>query len=663
MKIDKLMSLCLCAHVAVPSMAAMETSDTLRTHAIDEVVVLSNYKQKAILENPQMEPVSLLISTSKVDKVEMEKQGATTIVDALKYTPGAWIEQRGRKVKQMFSVRGQSYPYPTYTINGIWQKEFQEMAYFFNSANIEEISVNRSSSALLTSLSALTGVVNVKTVRPTSREIRLFGKYGSLNTFQTGLSYADATDKVSYSAGINGNGTSGVEHMNGQENMWNAMGTFDWRISDKWSWGMNVFYVIGKRELTLPIEPADPKFSKKREEYDPYKALMVATNLKYKASDSFTSELQMNYAGRKPMYKSTDVKSGETNEYEETDHEFTTNWINALAINPNNTFRFGLLYNFWKAPNGKRYYYGKKAEVHTVSGVVTDQHSFGRLAVDAGFRLTGQYYDSWGGFNIEGGAKPFSKVAPITHEWQSPEWQATAGLTYSLTDHSALTFSYAGGIVTPRKGALTSEGKTPKNEVRMNFDLGYSVLFGTGNKLSFTAFLVNRANAIAFNGKTIETENGDIMELYKNADRRNFGIEGAYQSAQFFRCLSFFTNATVMLGQDKSDDKWLKDQELPTFIANAGLNFAKSGFDANAYFNYVGPYENDRFVSKEYLKKYGKAPLGDFATLDMTAGYRFKKHNIRLFVEAKNLFDNQFQTCAGYPDAGRIISGGFDIKF
>ena len=657
------MSLCLCASAAAPGMAATETTDTLRTHAIDEVVVLSNYKQQAILENPQLEPVSLQISTSKVDKIKMEKQGATTLVDALKYTPGAWIESRGRKVKQMFSVRGQSYPYPTYTINGIWQKEFQEMAYFFNSANIEEISVNRSSSALLTSLSALTGVVNVKTAKPTSRQVHVFGKYGELNTYQTGASYADATEKVSYMAGINGNGTSGVKHMNGQESMWNAMGSFDWRISDKLTWGMNVFYVYGKRELTLPIEPADPKFSKSREEYDPYKALLVATNLKYRASDQFTTELQMNYADRQPMYQSTDVKSDKVNEYEEIDREFTTNWINALALNENNTFRFGLLYNYWKAPKGKRFYYGKKAEVHTISGVITDQHSFGRLAVDAGFRLTGQYYDSWGGFNIEGGGKPFQKVTPITHEWQSPEWQATAGLTYALTDRSALTFNYAGGVVTPRKGALTSEGKEPENEVRMNFDLGYNVLFGAGNKLSFAAFLVNRSNAIAYNGKTIETDKGDIMELYKNTDRRNFGIEAAYQSPAFFRVLSFFTNATVMLGQEKVGDKWLKDQEVPTFIANAGINFEKNGFDANAYFNYVGPYENDRFVSKDYLKEHGKAPLGDFATLDLTAGYRFKKYNLRLFVEAKNLTDNKYQSCAGYPDAGRIISGGFDIKF
>ncbi len=659
-----ILSLCLSACSVLPAFAVVEQNDTIRPRMIDEVLVLSNYKQKSLLNNPLLEPASLTANISKVNKVDIVKQGATTLVEALKYTPGAWIETRGRKVKQMFSVRGQAYPYPSFAINGIWQKEFMEMSYFLNSANIEEVSVNRSSSALLTSLSALTGVVNVKTIQPTSREIRLFGKYGSLNSYQTGVSYSDATDKISYTASVNGTGTSGPKYMNGQESMWNAMGSFDWKISDKWSWGMNAFYVIGKRELALPVEPADAKFLSRLEEYDPYKAVVVASKLKYKASDKFTSELHLNYAGRRPMYKSTNIKTNKVTEYKEADYEFTTNWINALAINPANTMRFGLLYNYWTAPEGKRFYYGKEAKVHTVSAVVTDQHNFGNLMLDAGFRMTGQYFAKWGGFNIEGGGGKFSKVNPIVDEWQSPEWQATAGLTYSFTDKSVLSFSYAGGVVAPRKGALDNEGKKPHNETRMNFDLGYNLMFSPGSKLSVTAFLVNRANAISYSGKTIEFDNGDIMELYQNTDMRNFGIEAAYHSPQFFKSLSFFTNATLMLGQTNEGGEWKKDDELPCFIANLGVNFERSRWDVNAYLNYVGSYKNDRFVSKDYLKEFGKAPLGDFLTMDLTAGYRLgKNRNIRLFVEAKNLFDNNYQTVPGYQDYGRIISGGFDIRF
>lgn len=62
--------------------------------------------------------------------------------------------------------------------------------------------------------------------------------------------------------------------------------------------------------------------------------------------------------------------------------------------------------------------------------------------------------------------------------------------------------------------------------------------------------------------------------------------------------------------------------------------------------------------------KNGKAPLGDFLTMDLTVGYRLgKTKKTRLFVEAHNLFDNNFSTAAGYEDRGRIISGGFDVRF
>ena len=175
--------------------------------------------------------------------------------------------------------------------------------------------------------------------------------------------------------------------------------------------------------------------------------------------------------------------------------------------------------------------------------------------------------------------------------------------------------------------------------------------------------MVNRANAIAYSGKTIETEEGDIMELYQNRDMRNYGIEAAYQSPRFFNLFSLFTNATLMIGQENINDDWKKDDELPCFIANFGTSFGRAAWDANAFLNYVGPYKNDRFVSKDYLKEYGKAPLGDFVTMDITAGYRIgKSRKIRLFVEAKNIFDNCYQTVPGYEDYGRTFSGGIDIR-
>lgn len=640
------------------------TNAIIRAKTIDEVVVLGNYKQKALLMNPLRTQASLMTSAASVDKKEVKLQGANTLIEALKYTPGAWIETRGRKVKQMFSVRGQNYPYPSYSINGIWQKEFQEMSYFFNSANIEKITINRSSSALLNSLSALTGVVNIETTKPTTRETRLFAKYGSLDTYQTGVSFSDAKDDFGYNISVNGMGTNGPKNLNGQENMLNAMGSFFWKVSPKFEWDMNIFYLYGKRELTQPGEPAAAKFRTQQEKYDPYKSIMVSSKMKYMVNSKLTSELQLNYAGRQPKYISYNTKTDKTTEYNETDNEFTVNWINALALNPANTLRFGLLYNYWFSPNGKRFYYGHKGKVSTYSAVITDQHNFGRLLIDGGFRLTKKYYADWGGFSLEGSPGPFRKVTSIKNEWQSPEWQATAGATYSLTNKSSLHASFAGGTVVARKGALNEEGNKPDNETRINIDLGYSIRFSAQSSFTMTTFMVNRSDAITYSGATIEKSNDEVMELYKNVDMRNYGVEAAYHSPMMCKSFSFFTNATWMMGEVDNAGDWDKDDEIPNFIANLGLNYQRGAWDVNGYLKYVGKYKNDRFVDKTYLKDNGKAPLGDFASVDITAGYCFgHARNARLFIEAKNLFDASYQTVPGYDNYGRILSIGVDVKF
>lgn len=630
---------------------------------IDEVVVLGNFSQSRIIENPVREQASLIPALSNVSEVEMEKQGAVTLVDAMKYIPGGWTETRGRKVKQFFSIRGQKYPYPSYSVNGIWQKEFHEMPYFFNSSNIQEIQIIRSSSALLKGLNALSGVIDVKTKEPGESEFDVFAKYGSMDTYYTGASYGNANENFAYRAGINASGTQGPDNRNGQEEIYNAHGYFNWKLSDRLSWSANLFYLDGMRQLVQPIDPADNKFKNRKEVYDPIKNLLLASKLKYKSKGKYSGELHLNYAHRNPKYQNENLSTGKITEYDETDWEFTLNQINAFALNEKNTLRFGALYNYWKAPEGKRFYYGKTAEVHTVSGVVTDQHNFGRLLVDAGFRLTREYYKEWGGFSIEGSGGKFSKVNPIIDEWQKPVWQATSGLSYSLPAQSSLHFSLAAGIVNPRKGALNEAGETPDNETRINIDLGYVKNFKNGGTFSLTTFVVNRSQAIDYSGKTIELGENEIMELYENTDKRNYGFETEFKSLLLWNCFSFFTNLTLMKGEVDNNGSWGEDDEMPEFIANTGLNYQKNRFDLNAYLHYTGAYKNDRFVSKDYITEFGKAPLGDFLTFDSTLGYKLGKSRVaRIFVEVKNIFDKEYQTVPGYPDYGRIISLGFQVK-
>ncbi len=635
---------------------------TLDNKKIDEVKVVANYRQLELIENPTIEQASVMSTISTIKAKEIEKQGATTLIEALKYVPGGWTESRGRKVKQFFSIRGQKYPYPTYSINGIWQKEFHETTYFFNSTNIEEIKVIRSSSALVKSLSALTGIIDIKTKKPESKESNINLKYGSLNSYQAGASHGNSTGDISYNVGANVFGTDGPDGRNGKEGVWNLHGSADWQINSALDWTVNMFYISGSRELVQPIAPADAKFTNRKETYDPLNTLMISSRLRYQSGRNFGSELQINYADRKPNYINENLGNGQITEYDEKDHEITVNLINSLAIGDNNVLRFGALYNYWMAPNGKRFYYGKKGEIHTVSGVVADEHTFGKLLLDGGIRLTREYYSEWGGFSIEGSGGKFSKVAPIADEWQPLTWQATSGASYTLSQNNSLHLSVAGGIITPRSGALNEDGVMPDNELRMNYDLGFVRKIGTSGKLSVTGFLVNRKDAIEYSGSTIEVGE-NIMELYRNKNKRNYGIEIEARSDIWKNQVSVFSNITLMKGQIDEDGEWGEDDEMPNFIANLGSSYQNKRYDLNVYMNYTGAYKNDRFVSKAYIAENGKAPLGDFFTCDITTGYAVGEDKLaRLYFELKNLFDTKYQTVAGYPDYGRMVSVGINMK-
>lgn len=630
--------------------------------SIPEVDILAEGAEQRIINKPDLEPVSLEASATKISHIDLVNQGAVTLIDGMKYIPGGLTETRGRKVKQFFSMRGQTYPYPTYSIDGIWQKEYHETAYFLNAANVEEMAINRSGSAILKSLTPLAGVIDVTSRKYQKQETNIIAKYGSLNTFQTGITHGNSTDKLHYSGGAQFFGTNGPDDRNGEERIVNIDGNLDWKINEKVEAGFKLFYMGGSRQLVQAVEPADDKFRNRKEKYDPLNTFMVSSRVKYTPSDKLSSELQVNFAHRDPKYHNETLSSGDVTTYHETDYEITINQLNALKLSPTNVMRLGALYNHWVAPEGKRYYYGKKADVHTLSGVMADQQRMGKWLLDAGFRFTQEYYKEWGGFSIEGSGGKFSKVLPIKDEWQSPVWQATIGLTYSAMALLSIHMNVAAGIVTPRKGALDAAGEKPGNERRTNYDLGLIKKFGHAGHVKVTAFAVSRQEAIEYSGSTLELENREVIELYTNVDKRNYGMELETRMPLAGKWLYGFANATIMKGENNETSGWERDDEIPEFIGNVGCNIHKSRFDGNLYMNYTGAFKNDRFVSKAYLQEFGKAPLGDFFTVDVNAAYSLgTKSKTRIFMEVKNLLDEAFQTVPGYPDFGRMLTGGITM--
>jgi len=158
--------------------------------------IVGRKPSRDIIAFPMIEPRGLEAARSIITRQEIDKQGAKTIIEAMKFIPGGMTETRGRKVKQFFSVRGQKYPYPDYAVNGIWQNEFVEVPYFFSSSDIEEIEIVRSSAALLTGLSGLAGVIKMQTREYDSTETALQMEYGSFETFHGRLTHGGEVREI-----------------------------------------------------------------------------------------------------------------------------------------------------------------------------------------------------------------------------------------------------------------------------------------------------------------------------------------------------------------------------------------------------------------------------------------------------------------------------------
>lgn len=631
-----------------------------KTYVLEPIEVRGK-RARDLLAEPMLESPGLELSTTVVNEYEIEKQGAKSIIDALEYVPGAWVETRGRKVKQFFSVRGQKYPYPGYAVDGTWQREFHEMPYFFSATDIERIEVIRSSAALLKGPSGLAGIVNIIPKKYRNPETSTEMEYGTFDTYRFHMSHGATVKDLSYAIGLGAHHTEGPEGKNAAEGMTNFRGSVDWRPMKKLSVRTNLFHIYGKREMARAEPPAASKFREGTEKFDPFQATLANAKAYYRPNEKASTELLLHYTDRHHTFISEDDTSHESNR--EWDYEWGMNLIQSLSFLKNNVIRAGGFYNHWIAPEGKRFYAGNRCDLETVSAVVVDEHKFGSLSLNAGLRWAKTYMNEYAkareAFNVGSGPKLFRKLISVTDEWQPSVLNGSIGAAYNLSKRISLNFNLAAGQIQPREGALDVNGKEPKNEKRVKLDGGVQATQKGIGQLSVVGFYTQRKDAIVFSGESKEVE-GQIMEFYMNRDQDRLGVEFEARSVPLLNSAQFFLNVTAMKSRAESEGEMTRNKELPQLIMSGGIYASKSKLDLNIFGKFISSYESTRFVPKTK----GPQPLGDFFTLNATAGWSFGEKDLtKIYLEGKNLTDEKFYTVVGYSDFGRRITIGLRRVF
>lgn len=608
--------------------------------------------QRDLLARPQTESPGLETATSVVGRKEIEEQHAFSVVDALKYTPGAWTETRGRKVKQFFSVRGQRYPYPGYLVDGAWFREFHEINYYLSAANFDRIEVMRSSSAMLHGPGGMTGVINLIPRSYEQQETQVEGLYGTYNTYRGYVTHGTPQGRLGYAVSAGTYHTDGASNMNARENMNNLYGRLEYRLSDDWTLSWTNIGLIGDRQFKLAQAPVTSNLLTREEYMDPMYSYITVAKLRHQSSDDQVTEILANYGGRR--FDGYSSQSPGVMRLEE-DYEYGTSVIHTRKLTVNNTLRIGALFNRWVSPTGKRFYWGREADIRTYSGMIVDDHQFGKLNTSLGYRYTREHLQKFGGFNVEGSAAGLSSVQ-IDDEWGDPLHAVNWGSSYALTEELSLFGNLSWAQLAAQPGMLDTNLNRPGNEDRYKVDLGAKRQIPWG-QIGLTTFYVYQDNAALATSTTVQDADGTDHVLFTSGDRRNYGVELDLKTNRFDNGLQGFVNVTVMQTLRNSDGTWQEDEEVPDALVGGGASYLADPFEVACFVRYSSSYENSRFMSGG-----ATAPLGDYTEITGQLTYKHDP-STDFFVRIENMTNDEYSTVAGYPHDGTLFYVGAVKRF
>lgn len=620
-------------------------------HVIAQRDHLSKLPERDLVERPFTESPGLETAITIIGRPEIEEMHPYSLVDAMVYVPGSWIETRGRKTKQFFSVRGQRYPYPGYLIDGAWFREFDEINYFLSAATFDRIEVLRSSSALLLGPGGLTGMINLMPRDYDFRETGVEGIYGTHEMYRANISHGSKGDGYNYALSVGQYHTDGPSGRNAEENMTNLYGRIKWDLNSKLTLSWTNFYLDGDREMETALPPATRALQTRRESFDPMKAYLSVAKLRHQQEDTQTTEFIINYGSKRFLGHRDANPDARENEY-----EYGASIIFSRELNSINILRVSVIYNRWQTPTGKRFYVGNPGDISTYSAAVVDDIDFGNLDLSLGYRFTREYVKEFGGFNIEGTAGNLFAVK-VHDEWSDPLHTLNFGLSYAINDFSRLFGNISWGQLASEPGMLTADYKRPGSEDRIKIDLGFRQNIESFGDISLAGFYVHRYDAPLASDTTVSLDDIDYA-LYSSEDQKNYGIELEVRSKRFKNGLQIFINSTLMETERTQDGSWKEDKEIPEFILNGGITYIYKKLELAFYAKHVSEYENNRFLPN------GSDPidLGDYN--DYTGQITYY-HNIdtRIFMKMENMASTAYSTVAGYPHEGALFSMGFTKSF
>ena len=251
-------------------------------------------------------------------------------------------------------------------------------------------------------------------------------------------------------------------------------------------------------------------------------------------------------------------------------------------------------------------------------------------------------------------------VAGYGHYWQTrselsqDDYSLLAGATYDLFKETRVKASFKRNVRFPTLGDLYDPSKGNPllaAEKSYSYEAGVEQKLPLESTLALTGFYTTVNNLIQTDQFT-----GRSMNL---ADVRFAGAEFV---AATHPVKSLLLRATYAYLHSEDRSRAGRDQQQYTpgdkVTLEGKYDFA-AGFSPYVSLLYVG---NQYFYTKNGAPIVQKAKLNDYTLVNLKLSQRLLEGKATLYVGVDNLFDENYETSYGFPQAGRFIYGGVEFR-
>jgi outer membrane cobalamin receptor len=251
-------------------------------------------------------------------------------------------------------------------------------------------------------------------------------------------------------------------------------------------------------------------------------------------------------------------------------------------------------------------------------------------------------------------------VAGYGHYWQDKEEQVAEGYSllggvyYDLTADTRLKANYKRDIRFPTLSDLYDLTKGNPNlvtEESRTYEMGVEQKLPHDSRANLTGFYTVAYNLI---------QNNQTTGINENLPEIDFAGFEASASTEVIKRLLLRASYTYLNSRDFSRPENGPQQYTP---GNRVTMEAKYDFDwgltAYASYLFVG---SQSFYTKNGITPMQRLQLDNYELVNVKLSQRLYHDRVNLYIGVKNLFDRNYETAYGFPQAGRFIYGGVELR-